>query len=156
MTYSTPVLISFLPLLITGCDPGYSYTPLDNSNAPVASWTTDIDDVNVRIPGFDILVGDGNMLQWITVTNNSKSDVVLLNGTLATKGISISADSPGEGELKWRTVPPGESQEITCLFDFWSAGGSAGDILDQTILWEWEFQINGKTRKLPVKMQRKP
>ena len=155
MTYSTHVLISFLPLLVTGCDPGYSYTPLNSSNEPVSSWTTDIEGVNIRIPGFDILVGEGNMLQWITITNNSNSDVVLLNGTLTTKGNSISADLPGEGELKWRTVAPGESVEITCLFDLWSGGGTADDVLDQTIVWEWEFQIEGKTRKLPVKMRRR-
>lgn len=154
MSCTLRILVLSLIVVVTGCDPGYSYSPIDENNRPVSKYSTDTSGLVVTIPGFEILVGSGNMLQWLTVRNNTETEAILVSGVLNTNGKTIPADLPGEGEEKWRMVKPGETAEIVCLFDLSANGGTADEVLARTITWDWTFRVGAETRLVKLTMRR--
>jgi hypothetical protein len=95
------------------------------------------------------------MGQYVQVTNNSRFNAILIGGRLLSNGKSIAASLPGHGEAKWRTVAPGDSSNIYCVFDFLDAGGDAEAVLAPTISWQWDFQLGEEERTLELEMVRK-
>lgn len=143
-----------LALIVTGCDPGYSYDLVTPDGSSAKQMDVELDSVSITLSGFSVLIGSGNMLQYVHVSNDSDADVILLGGSLTTQDTSIAARLPGEGEAHWRTVAPGETKDIGCLFDFWSAGGVADDMLSPSVSFTWEFQIGDKVEEVEVNLER--
>jgi hypothetical protein len=157
MRYAREVAASCLCaalLASAGCDPGYGYQPLDAAGRKVAQWSESIGGVRLEMKPIMILTGSGGTMQGLTITNNSDRDVVVLGGQLSTDGRIMEAKLPGEGEAKWRTVPPGATQTINLSWDFREHGGDASKVLGPSLCWTWRVKIGEEEHTFKVRMER--
>ena len=149
------LFVAALPLLAasaTGCDPGYGYKPVDADGKKVPQWSTTVAGVRFSADPYSTLIGSGNTLMQLSVTNESKDEVEVLAGELETKGRTLRANLlPGSEDRAARTVPAGEAKEVSLLVDF---GGHAYDVLGPSITWVWRVRIGTAEHTLRVRMDR--
>jgi hypothetical protein len=137
-----------------GCDPGYDYKPLDAGGRKVAKWSDSVSGVRFEMKPFMILTGSGGTSQGLTIVNGSDRNVVVLGGQLSTNGRTLEAKLPGEGEVKWRTVPPGAAETINLSWDFGEQGGYADKALGPSVTWIWRVKIGDEEHTIRVGMER--
>jgi hypothetical protein len=144
--------LALLPAAAAGCDPGYGYNPVDAGGKKVPQWSTRIAGVRFSAEPYGTLSGSGNTFMRLGVANGSKEDVEVLGGELETKGRTLKANlPPGPEHRAARTVPAGETKEVSLLVDF---GGSASEILGPSITWVWRVRIGTAEHTLLVQMDR--
>lgn len=141
-------------VLLTGCDPVviYDIERDDGKKSPVQ--VVERDSVEFTLPGLMELTGSASLLYYVSVKNNSSATVVISAGKLETGDWVIPADLPGEGELIWRTVEPGESKEIPFLFRLLPAGGTAVDMGNEVDI-RWQYLLDNDLHLLETKLIRK-
>jgi hypothetical protein len=141
-----------LVLSASGCDPGYSYQPVDTKGERLPQWSEKVEGVHFSARPYSTLIGSKNTIEYLDITNESDKEVVVLGGQLLTKGRTIEAqvlDDPPNREA--RTVPAGESKSVSL---YWEYGGSASDVLGPDITWVWRVRIGAAEHSLRVPMQR--
>src|SRR5476651_2255958 len=112
-----------LPLVVlafsaSGCDPGYNYHPVDAKGQRFPQWSETIEGVRFAARPYSTLIGSGNTVDYLDITNGSDKEVVVLGGQLVTNGRTIEAkvyDSP-EG-IEARTVPAGVSKSVMLYWE---------------------------------------
>jgi hypothetical protein len=139
-------------LLASACDPGYKYQPVDANGQQLPTWSEKVEGVRFSTRPYSELIGSGNTIRYLDITNESDKEVVVLGGHLLTNGRKIEAhiiDDPPNREA--RTVPAGESKSVFLLWEF---GGPASDVLGPDITWVWRVRIGETEHSLRVPMQR--
>jgi hypothetical protein len=154
MRASTLALTSALilaGLVITGCDPGYEYFPVDDNGQPVRQWSRTIDGVSIEVGRFDTLVVDDRAGRQIDLVNNSGKTVTLLGAELSTGGHSIKGHV---AEFEQRTFGPGVSGKVMFWFPYARYGGDAEHVLGESMTWTWRLRIGDQEHTVEVKMNR--
>ncbi len=132
-------------LAFSGCDPGYSYKPIAKDGTLATEWSSSIDGVDFGFRSFGELVGCDSLRFGPEISNQSEKTVVLLGGRLTTGGQTIKAILPGYGNLKFRTVLPGEVRDVPL---FWDLRGRltarSPVVLGQKTKWTWRVRIGEK------------
>ncbi len=146
----TPALI-LAGLVITGCDPGYVYFPVDDNGRPVRQWSRTIDGVSIQVGWFDTLVGDDRAGCQIDLVNHSGKTVTFLGAKLSTGGHSIKGHV---AEFEQRTFGPGVSGKVMFWFPYARYGEDAGDVLGESMTWTWKLRIGDREHTVEVKMNR--
>lgn len=145
-----PLLV--LAPLASGCDPGYHYQPLDAKGQRLPHWSKTVAGVHFSAGPYGTLIGSGNTVVNLNITNESGKEVIVLGGQLVTNGRTIEArildDAPNRED---RTVPAGESKTVSL---YWEFGGSASEVLGTDITWIWRVRIGTTEHSLRVPMQR--
>jgi hypothetical protein len=150
----TAIYLCAALLASAGYDPGYGYKPLDTKGRKVGDWSESVAGVRFEMAPFMILTGSGGTMQGLTIVNNSDHDVIVLGCRLSTKGRTLEAKLPGEGEAKWRTVRPRAAEIINLSWDFREQGGDAEKTLGPSVTWIWRVKIGDEEHTLRVRMER--
>jgi hypothetical protein len=121
-------LVSFM-FFLQACDRGASYCP----KAWVAQregreWSKSLDGVEIRTGGISELLGSDSMSPEFIIVNRTSRSLIMKSATLRAQRILYPARLPGQGEAKWRTVPPGETRRISL---FWSFPKPFSDVLGE-------------------------
>jgi len=148
------ILLLLFPVL--GCDPGYSYKPIDKSGTPMPEWSASVEGVDFGFSPLHGLVGSRYISYGPEISNQSAKTVILLDGRLTTNGRTIKATLPGSGESEWRTVLPGEVKTVSLLWDRTQHGSSKELILGQKISWSWRVRIGKKKHSFEFDTDRGP
>lgn len=139
-------------LLITGCEPRYSYHPVTATGGTESRFRDKIGDVKFSMEPYDTTTGAKSILQSLFIDNGSTTEVVVLGAELETGGKTFPAkiyrDAEGEKE---RIVPPKFSKSVSLAFAF---SASASEVLNQDITWVWHLGIGDEEHTLHVPMRR--
>jgi hypothetical protein len=122
------MLMSFM-FFFQACDRGSSYYP----KAWVAQregreWVKSLEGVELRTRGISGLLGSDSISPEFIIANRTSASLIIKSATLRAQRFSYPARLPGQGEAKWRTVPPGGTLRIPL---FWSLPKPFSEILGE-------------------------
>jgi hypothetical protein len=139
-------------LSASGCDPGYKYHSVDAKGQRLLHWSETVEGVRFSARPYSTLIGSGNTIVYLDITNESDKEVVVLGGQLVTNDRRIEAriidDAPNR---EARTVSARESKSVDLLWEF---GGPASEVLGQDLTWVWRVRIGEAEHSLRVPMER--
>jgi hypothetical protein len=141
----------FAAVTLPGCDPGYTFKPIDARGHKVELWSETIDGVSIHGGPYENLLGETGALFRVDLANHSDQEVVFLGGELVTKGRALKGTLPG-GQR--RTLAPGMARQLLVDFDYRDHGGEASVALGQTITLTWRVRIGSEKRAVRVKLNR--
>jgi len=153
-----PVL-SIMALSGSGCDPGFTYSPVDARGSKVERWSQRVDDVTFEAEQYDKLgFADDDVTvlnQNFTIANNSDVDVVVLRARIETNGTSIDATQVGAPQFpEWRRKVAKRTREgVTALWDFTRVDSPWPRGLGQSYTVMWTVQIGTVEHLLKVRME---
>ena len=138
--------------LAAGCDPGYTYKPVDAAGQPADEWSIRIDDVRFSCGPHSLLVGSRGEFLGLQVANGSKYDVEVLSARLETDGRTLPAKLlPDPENRKARIVPAGETRTVSLLVDF---GDSADKALGKSVAYVWRVRVGALEREIRAELRR--
>src|SRR5262245_4942051 len=97
------VALVVFALSTSGCDPGYNYQPVDAKGQRLPQWSETVEGVRFSARPYSTLIGSGNTVVYLDITNKSDREVVVLGGQLVTEGRTIEAgviDDPPSREAR--------------------------------------------------------
>jgi hypothetical protein len=137
-------------VIISGCDPGCAYAPLDASNRIVARWFETIEGVSISAGHLQILDGENYASYGIDVVNNTERIVKLSGATLTTSGQTMRAEI---NERSPRSFAPGQSSPVylICRFDKLA---QASETLGETMVWTVHLRVGEKDNDVSITLKR--
>ncbi|HEX3152855.1 MAG TPA: hypothetical protein VHR66_32585 [Gemmataceae bacterium] len=150
--YFTGVAAALSAVAVAGCDPGYTYTPVDANGQPVSEWATTIAGVKFSVTPSSILIGSSNEFIGLDVVNGSAAEVVVVGAEIETNGRALKANLfAGAENTAARTVDAGQTGPVSLLVEL---GGPAGETFGLTITYVWHIRIGSDEHTLRVPMNR--
>jgi hypothetical protein len=150
-----PLLATFAVVLaaaiVPGCDPGYVYSAVDATGAPVERWYREIEGVTLEGNTFETLASDTMTVYGFDLNNRSGRRVTILGGKIVTGERSMMGHIPQDEEWTFR---PGTSGTVNLRFDYARHGGDAGSVLGPSLTWSWLVRIGDQERTVEVEMKR--
>src|SRR6185437_9661191 len=83
-------------LVLSGCDPGYHYMPVDASGRRVERWSRTIEGVRFEMGDYGTLIGSIRTTRPLTVTNSSAKQVEILGAELQSLGRTLKVQVTGK------------------------------------------------------------
>ena len=137
---------------VTGCDPGYTYKPINDAENLVEERSTKIGDVRFTVLPDSILIGSNNDFIELTVENKSENEVEVAGAEVRTGGRTMVAKLwPGPDGREERIVPAGTTKKVSLLVEL---GGAASEVLAPSIAHVWRVRIGNAEHALRFELRR--
>lgn len=107
-------------LLLSGCDPGFSYRPQGWQAAEESDyeWFASFGGVKLTTWGLGGLIGARYLSPEFEFHNSTDQPLVLESVDLVAEAGRHSGELPDGGTIEWRTVEPGSTKRIPIGWDF--------------------------------------
>ena len=146
------VVIAFL---VSGCDPGFAYSPVGEDGKRVERWSETVDGVRLEMTSFMDLTPIYYFRGYLRIENDSDRDVAVVGAWLEMNGRILEAEPvKNRAEEGDRTVPKGKSLLVSLDWDIAQFKDGERDDLGPSITWIWKVRIGSEAHVVRVKMNK--
>lgn len=138
-------------MALGACDPAFDYRPVNLRSADDGRWITDVEDVEIQADSLGGFISSTGLIPTFTIVNRSGARTSIEGAELVVGDESYPADLPGDGELRWRSVNPGESGSISLHWEF---DRSAIEVLGEQPGVLIDLRIGEEVRQVEIEYER--
>lgn len=145
-----PWMVAVL-VVLGACDPAFDYRPVNLRSTDDGRWIADVGDVEIQADSLGGFISSTGLIPTFDLVNRSGAQASIEGAELIIGDESYPADLPGAGELRWRSVNPGESGSISLHWEF---DRSAIEVLGEQPELLIDLRIGEELRRVEIDYER--